>query len=214
MEANDPLRASEARFSRMDFSGPIPSFKSSGNFTNSRGQEFTITVLGFDTDRMQEYTKKARLEMEVVPLDQARPKEQIPESEEEELEEIEDPGSGGDLDITVEIVSTAGVELPYVLYVTIDPDIGLGEVQRHLLAFSATAVDVTVTADRGGVRANLYRGRNFVRGRRADTVPPDPPNTKAFLSDGPQAPSKYSLKVKGLTAANSYTFSFSASFPG
>ena len=73
MEANDPLSASEARFSRMDFSGPIPSFKSSGNFTNSRGQEFTITVLGFDTDRMQEYTKNARLEMEVVPLDQARP---------------------------------------------------------------------------------------------------------------------------------------------
>ena len=212
MEANDPLRASEARFSRMDFSGPIPSFKSSGNFTNSQGQEFTMTVLGFDTDRMQEYTKNARLKMEVVPLDQARPKEQIPESE-EELEEIEDPGSGGDLDITVEIVSTAGVELPYVLYVTIDQDIGLGEVQRHLLAPSATAVDVTVTANSGGVRANLYRNKDFVKGRRADTEP-GPPPTNALLSDGPKAPGKYSLKVKGLRAANNYSVSSSASFPG
>jgi hypothetical protein len=209
MEANDPLSASEARLSRMDFSGPICSCQSSGNFTNSQGQEFTITVIGFDTDRMQEYTKNARVEMEVVPLDQARPEEQIPKSEEEELEEIQDPGSGGDLDITVEIVSTAGVELPYVLYVTIDPPIAEGEVHRYLIASSATAVRVKVTADSGGVRANLYRGRNFVRGRRADTVPPDPPNINAYLPWESPAPSKYSLKVKGLTANNSYTYSAS-----
>ncbi len=205
-----------------EFSAPKCWCESTGHYTNAEGQQFALRVRGTNPDAVVEYLKAVRVAFEVVPLSQARPEELEPpkDSVEQRVEQSADERTKEpppdeerdtelDLEVAMEVVEAQGVEAPYLLRCMIDPYIAYGTVCRYTTSSSAASISVTVTASSGGVAADLYRGSQWLKGGRADTYPPNPPNPSLPLWGPPAASARFQLTVRGLTQNNYYSVSSS-----
>jgi hypothetical protein len=208
MESQGPSSAGSQELSPLEYSKPECWCESTGRYTNPQGQTIELHVRGQNPEVIEEYMKAVHIGFEVLPAREER-QEQPPEKLddkyqsliEEEFKKLElHPEL--DLDIELDVIDTAGIELPYNLHAVIDPPIAGGATHNYRTKNKTKSCNVTLNATNNGVYGVLSGDRL----KRADTYPPNPPTGTARFTGTATADGYLYFSVTGINASNSYTY--------
>ncbi len=173
-------RAQEAGLTALPFETPKPRYESKATYRNDRGQEFRIWVNGFNKATVQQFTKAVRVRLEIVPDDGTQlpstdslptPQRHVSQEQPDEVSQQEvtvDQLAAHEREITIGVITTAGIQPPYLLHMIIDPPITAEDVSGHgrdifvFLDGATTAhADITVTANSVQAQFGKMRQKRF-----------------------------------------------------
>jgi hypothetical protein len=213
MDANVPTSSAgdkSGKLTRLVFDKPDPTdqgyYVTSAGYTNDDRQRFRLHVQCRNTEALDRYTPAVYAHFKLRPAspEEARsqdvdqsgdiqgtsPAQQTPPDEREQ---------SPDLDISIHVDDTGGIEPPYILDFTIDPKIGRNE--THIYGISnVNRVNMNAT----GVRKKVEVTFQSITPRSAVVLENNLSVDPAF-HDTRDTPFSFTLKVRGMENDSQYT---------